>query len=88
MMNETVNKCGSQVNDGLTQDKGSLNWLPQPVKPFFPETEEKRENIELWRTICDIVHMCGYKGDDVTAKSIEILKRIGRFDMVPPCERG
>lgn len=34
-----MNESGSQVNDGLVQGKGSLNWLPQPVKPFFPETE-------------------------------------------------
>lgn len=44
--------------------------------------------MELWRIISDTVHICGYHGSDVTAKSIKVLKRMGRFDMVPPCERG
>ena len=27
-------------------------------------------------------------GEDVTMKGIEVLKSIGRYDMLPPCERN
>lgn len=65
-----------------------INDNLQPVKPFFPETEKERQDFELWKGITTAVHSCGYYGDDVTAKSIDVLKQLGRYDMLPPCERG
>lgn len=65
-----------------------INDNLQPVKPFFPETEKERQDFELWKGITTAVHSCGYYGSDVIAKSIDVLKQLGRYDMLPPCERG
>jgi hypothetical protein len=59
----------------------------QPVKPFVPKTEEEKRNLELYDAIRTAIHACGYSGGDVTMMSLEVLRRIGRDDLLPPCER-
>lgn len=59
----------------------------QPVKPYIPKTEKEKQDLKLWDAINTAIHMCGYRGGDVTAMSLEVLKRIGRYDLLPPCER-
>ena len=59
----------------------------QPVKPFFPENEKEKRDLELWNAITTAIHLSGLNGEDVTAVSLEVLKRIGRYDLLPPCER-
>jgi hypothetical protein len=59
----------------------------QPVMPYIPETEQERHDRELWDAITTAVQACGYRGGDVTQKSIEVLKGIVRYDMLPPFER-
>lgn len=60
----------------------------RPVAPIIPNTEKEKRDSELWNAISTAIHMCGYTGEDVTMKGIEVLKKIGRYDMLPPCERS
>lgn len=60
----------------------------RPVAPIIPNTEKEKQDLELWNAIGTAIHMCGYTGEDVTMKGIEVLKSIGRYDMLPPCERS
>ena len=64
-----------------------MNFDIQPVKPFIPQTEKEKQDFELWNAITTAVHVCGFYGSDVTAKSIEVLKQLGRYDLLPPCEK-
>ena len=59
----------------------------QPIQPFIPMDEREKRDSELWNAISTAIHMCGFNGEDVTMKGIEVLKSIGRYDMLPPCER-
>lgn len=64
-----------------------MDFDVMPVQPFRPISEEEKRDSELWNAIATAIHMCGLNGDDVTAMGIEVLKQIGRYDMLPPCER-
>lgn len=59
----------------------------QPVKPVFPKNEKEKRDLELWNAITTAIHLCGLNGEDVTAMSLETLRRLGRYDLLPPCER-
>lgn len=59
----------------------------QPIQPFIPMDEKERRDWELWHVIMTAIHMCGFNGEDVTARSIDVLKQIGRYDLLPPCDR-
>lgn len=59
----------------------------RPVAPIIPNTEKEKQDSELWNAIGTAIHMCGYTGEDVTAMSLEVMKRLGRYDLLPPCER-
>ena len=58
-----------------------------PVKPVFPKTEKEKQDLELWDAITTAIRICGLTGEDVTAMSLETLKQLGRYDLLPPCER-
>ena len=60
----------------------------QPIPPFISIDERERQDLELWNAISTAIHMCGFNGEDVTMKGIEVLKKMGRYDMLPPCERN
>lgn len=55
------------------------------IDPF--ETEKERHDSFLMKVIDTAICVCGYSGDDAAAYSIETLKRLGRYDLLPPCER-
>lgn len=58
---------------------------PIIINPF--KTEKERQDFLLMKAINTAISVCGYSGDDVTSYSIETLKRLGRYDLLPPCER-
>ena len=60
----------------------------QPIPPFISIDERERQDLKLWNAISTAIHMCGFNGEDVTMKGIEVLKKMGRYDMLPPCERN
>ena len=58
---------------------------PIIINPF--ETEKERQDSLLMRAINTAIYVCGYSGDDAASASIETLKKLGRYDLLPPCER-
>ena len=43
---------------------------------------------ELIHIIFETLAECGIYGEEATIKLIGTLKRLQRYDLVPPCERG
>ena len=60
----------------------------QPIKPVFPKNEKEKRDLELWNSITTAIHLCGLSGEDVTMMGLETLKQLGRYDLLPPCEKG
>lgn len=58
----------------------------QPVLPVFPINEKEKRDMELWDAITTAIHLCGLSGGDVTMMGLETLKRLGRYDLLSPCE--
>ena len=59
----------------------------QPIEPFILMNEKEKQDYELLHAIMTAIHACGFNGEDVTMESVEVLKQIGRYDLLPPCER-
>ena len=59
----------------------------QPVKPVFPKDEKEERDLELWNAITTAIHLCGLNGGDATEVGLETFKQLGRYDLLPPCER-
>lgn len=59
----------------------------QPIQPFIAMDSKAKRDHELWVAITTVIHLCGLSGEDVTIMGIETLKRLGRYDLLPPCER-
>ncbi len=59
----------------------------QPIAPFIIMNEKEKQDYELLHAIMTAIHTCGFSGEDVTMKSAEVLKQIGRYDLLTPCER-
>ena len=58
---------------------------PIIINPF--ETEKERQDSLLMRAINTAISVCGYSGDDAASASMETLRQLGRYDLLPPCER-
>lgn len=59
----------------------------KPIQPIRPLFGKDKQDYELWEAITTAINLCGIYGEDVTIKGIETLKRLGRYDLLPPCER-
>lgn len=59
----------------------------QPIEPLILMNEKEKQDHELLHAIMTAIHTCGFSGEDVTMKSVEVLKQIGRYDLLSPCER-
>lgn len=61
----------------------------EPIKPFNMvfQSEEERRATELWNAITTAIYISGHRGEDVTVLGIETLKKLGRYDFLPPCEK-
>ena len=60
---------------------------PNTMQPSIATDSKARRDHELWVAITTAIHSCGLSGEDVTIMGIETLKRLGRYDLLPPCER-
>lgn len=58
----------------MTTEKKFFNEIT-PVHPVFPKNEKEWRDWELWNAIATAVHMCGYSGEDVSAMSVEVMKK-------------
>lgn len=57
------------------------------MQPFIATSTVTKRDRELWVAITTAINLCGLSGEDVTIMGIETLKRLGRYDLLPPCER-
>ena len=55
-------------------------------KPIDPNQKQAEDNAFL-NGLMEGIHQAGYSGDDVTYLTVQALKSIGRYDLLPPCER-
>lgn len=58
----------------------------KPINPFQDDglSKEDRKMIDAMRTTA---YICGCRGGDVEQTVHYVLKKIGRYDLLPPCER-
>jgi len=56
-----------------------------PLDPLLPENENPRD-LELRNAISIAIKVCGFYGEDAVIKESEVLKQIGRYDLLSPCE--
>lgn len=63
----------------------------QPCEIHLTCTDEDRTlssaQIDLTRIVFETLAECGIYGEEATIKFIGTLKRLGRSDLLPPCER-
>ena len=59
----------------------------RPGELVFPTNEKEKRDMELWDAITTAIHLCGLNGEDVTMMGLETLRKLGRYDLLPPCER-
>ena len=57
-----------------------------PLDPLVTEIESSTRDLELRNAICTAIKICGFYGEDAAIKEIEVLKQIGRYDLLSPCE--
>jgi len=63
-----------------------MEFLYEPINPFQDDglSNKDREMINAMR---DTAYVCGYRGEDVEFAVHKALKRMGRYDLLPPCEQ-
>jgi len=63
-----------------------MEFSCKPINPFQDDglSKEDRAMIDGMR---NTAFVCGYRGGDVEYAVIVALKRMGRYDLLPPCER-
>lgn len=64
-----------------------MEFSYKPVNPFQDDglSKEDKAMIDGMR---NTAYVCGYRGGDVEFAVHQTLKRIGRTDLIPPCERA
>jgi len=75
------------MDELISRQARKMMFNIQPVKPIFPKNEKEKRDLELWNAITTAIHLCGLNGEDVTAMGLETLRQLGRYDLLPPCER-
>ncbi len=56
-----------------------------PVNPF-QNGELSKEDKAMIDGMRNTAYVCGYRGEDVEFAVNKALKRMGRLDLLPPCE--
>ena len=64
----------------------NMDFSYKPVNPFQDDglSKEDRAMIDGMR---NTAYICGYRGGDVEHAVHQTLKRMDRYDLLPPCER-
>lgn len=65
-----------------------MKFEVKPIPPIMPINAQEVHDIELLRIITTAIRSCGVSGEDVGIKLAEVLKKIGRSDLVSSCWRG
>lgn len=61
-----------------------VNFSYQPINPFQRDCMSKEDRI-LLDGIRNAILVCGQRGDDVEFLVHQTLKKMGRYDLLPPC---
>ena len=63
-----------------------MEFSYKPINPFQDDglSKEDRAIIDAMR---NTAYVCGYSGEDVEYAIHQVLKQMGRDDLLPPCEK-
>lgn len=63
-----------------------MEFSYQPINPFQDDGFSKEDRVMV-NAMRDTAYTCGYRGSDVEFVVHKTLKRMGREDLLPNCER-
>lgn len=63
-----------------------MEFSYKPVNPFQDDGLSK-EDKTLIDGMRNAAYVCGYRGEDIEYAVHQALKRMDRYDLLPPCER-
>ena len=67
----------------IRMDNCEMNiFEPKPIDPSSLLTPRDPQIDAIAETLKE----CGYYGEDITIIMISVLKILGRYDLIPPCE--
>lgn len=64
-----------------------MEFSYKPINPFQNDGISKEDKVMI-DGMRNTAYVCGYRGEDVEFAVNKALKRIGRFDLLPPCEQA
>lgn len=64
-----------------------MEFSYQPIN-IFQNDGLSKEDREMINGMRNTAYICGYSGGDVEFKVEQALKHMGRYDLLPPCERN
>lgn len=64
-----------------------MEFSYKPIK-LFQNDELSKEDRAMIDGMRNTAYVCGYRGGDVEFAVHKALKHMGRFDLLPPCERA
>ena len=64
-----------------------MEFSYKPINPFQNDGLSS-ENKAMINGMRNTAYVCGYRGEDVEFAVHQALKRMGRTDLIPPCERA
>ena len=65
-----------------------MEFEVKPIPPIVPMNTQEAHDFELCHIITTAIRSCGVSGEDVGIKLAEVLKKIGRSDLISSCWRG
>ena len=63
-----------------------MEFSYKPINPF-QNNELSKEDRSMINAMRSTAYMCGRRGENVEYTIHQALKRMGRYDLLPPCER-
>lgn len=63
-----------------------MEFSYKPINPFQNDGLSK-EDRDMINAIRNTAYICGRRADDIEYTVHQVLKQIGRTDLLPPCER-
>ena len=64
----------------------NMKLLCKPIN-LFQNDGSSSENKAMIDGMRNTAYVCGYRGEDIEFIVHKALKRMGRYDLLPPCER-
>jgi hypothetical protein len=76
----------SAYREGYSDAKKAVwDFSYKPINPF--DDGLSKEDRMMINAIRDTAYICGRRGEDVEHTVHYVLRKIGRYDLLPPCER-